>query len=496
MLRDWTSHQDYQKQLCLELLMLSCFDRARMFRMEKTILKFYLLDLDKSYPILSMVYPNIGRPAENQVEILRSLALMLDQDKHSITDWAEEVASDRLLCTIAGFKFGEAPGVGTYYDFIDRLWPESWEVHINRKNSLHPFKEKPRKKLKAGQKMPPKHQGAVKELAELAKDDKLRESRYEIILQKILACVVVDTSAKLGLLGNTEKLSISGDGTAYLSGASHYGTKVCDCKSKGIYKCKCPRKYSDPDATWGWDSYRERYFFGSTLYPVTASDSPNDLPIYLRIAQAQRHDSITTVFALNEVRKMFPQFTITDFIADGAMDNYPTYELCKHWNIKPFIPLNTRTKLNMDKLPAGIIAFDDQNRPICPGTIPYYNWGYCRNKHAVKWRCYFDCKGLDKPCKCSDSSYGRTVYTKVDWDLRIFTPVPRHSEAFKQKLRDRSSSERCNKRIFEDYNIETGKVRSNKHRFMRATLAAINVHLDAWINHTTITLDSLLEAAA
>lgn len=48
------------------------------------------------------------------------------------------------------------------------------------------------------------------------------------------------------------------------------------------------------------------FFYGDTLFSATASDSPYDLPIYLRIAQATRHDSILTIFALSEFRKLYP----------------------------------------------------------------------------------------------------------------------------------------------------------------------------------------------
>ena len=37
------------------------------------------------------------------------------------------------------------------------------------------------------------------------------------------------------------------DGSCYNSGASHFGVKVYDCRRKGIYNCKCSRKYSDPN---------------------------------------------------------------------------------------------------------------------------------------------------------------------------------------------------------------------------------------------------------
>jgi hypothetical protein len=78
-----------------------------------------------------------------------------------------------------------------------------------------------------------------------------------------------------------------------------------------------------------------------------------------------------------------------------------------------------------------------------------------------------------------------------DYDLRLFTPVPRNTEAFKEKFKTRTSVERSNKRILVDYNIEAGKCRSSKQRFVRATLAAINIHLDAWVKHTEFSIIDL-----
>ena len=494
MLRDWKSHETYQKELRMHLAFFSVWDRGKVYRMEKSSLKLYHLNLDKSIPILNKLYPeNKGCPAKNQDGILRSLILMLDQDRHSITNWALDVASDRFLCALCGFKYGEAPNYSSYYNFIDRLWLGSSDISLLYVRQLKAPYRKPSKKLKRNEKLPtqPRHSGAVKKFARLAEDDELPEFRYEMVLQELLARVVVDISAELGLLGNANALSLAGDGSAFYSGASHTGVKVCGCKSEGIFRCNCKRRYSDPDARWGWDSYRERYFYGDTLYALTATDSPNDLPVLLRKAQAPRHDSITTIFALSEARKLYPNMVIKDFVADGAMDNLPTYELCHHWNIRPFIPLDSRSVASIENLPSGIIGFDDQGRPLCHGGIPYENCGYSWPK-GIKGRCYFAVKGLDAPCCCTPSSYGRTVYLKPEWDFRIFTPVPRSSPLFKQKLRDRTSVERTFKRIFEDYHVENGKCRSSKHRFMRATLAAINMHLDAWVDHYALTIDDLL----
>jgi hypothetical protein len=127
----------------------------------------------------------------------------------------------------------------------------------------------------------PKHNGVVKKFAELAIRNELPAYRPERVLQDFFTRCIVDTSLQLGILGNQQAFSVAADGTPFHSGASHYGVKVCKCKFKGIFNCKCPRRYSDPDATWGWDSYREQWFYGDTLFCITASDSPYDLPVYL-----------------------------------------------------------------------------------------------------------------------------------------------------------------------------------------------------------------------
>jgi len=491
MLCHWETHKDYQKMLLLNVIVFSETERSRLVSLDKSLTKLYLLDLDSLLPIIKPLYSDTGRPARNQQGIIRSLVLMLDFNEHSITNWAQKVACDRLLCTACGFEFGEAPLHASYYDFINRIWLASHEEHIKRKLKPKSFYPKPRTKLKAGQKLPPKHAGVNKKLASLAERGKLREERPEKIFQEFLARCIVDTSAEMGILGDVNKFSIAMDGSCYNSGASHTGVKICECKSNGIYNCKCPRRYSDPDARWGWDSYHEQYFYGDTLFNCTASDSPYDLPVYLRIAQAPRHDSILTIFALNEIRKIYPQITFKNFIADGAMDNYPIYRLLHQWNITPFIPLDSNARVDYIKPHPGILRFDE-GHPICMGGFPYKNIGFSFPK-GIKYRCWFDYHGIEKTCKCSDSSYGRTIYIKPDYDLRLFPPVARDTATFKEKFKTRTSVERSNKRILVDYNIEAGRCRSSKQRFARATFAVINIHLDAWVKHMGLSIIDLLK---
>jgi len=185
-----------------------------------------------------------------------------------------------------------------------------YSSQLRKKAKLKCFIPKPKKKLKANQKLPPKHSGVVKRLVNRAIKSKLNSPGPQDILQKLLTRVVVDTSAEMGVLGDLDHFSLAFDGSTFLSGASPYGVKKCKCRSRRIYNCNCPRLFSDPDARWGWGSYRERFFYGDTLFNVTASDSPYDLPILIKLVQANRNDSATTVYALTDIFRLFSRFEV------------------------------------------------------------------------------------------------------------------------------------------------------------------------------------------
>jgi hypothetical protein len=221
----------------------------------------------------------------------------------------------------------------------------------------------------------------------------------EKVLHRILAVSAVIPSAKMGLLGDPKKLTVSGDGSLYATGGSHYGKKICHGKDR----CGCKRRFSDPEANWGWDSYRERWVFGYTAYELTAADGLHDLPIYIGIGQASRHDSVLGLRALSETRNLYPDFAFARFIGDSAHDAYPWYELLHTWKIEAFIDLNARRQ-NQLLLPG--FAVDKDGIPICAGGFPMVNWGYCASRRRIKWRCPYVC-GKVPHCQkqCSPSNF-------------------------------------------------------------------------------------------
>ena len=137
-------------------------------------------------------------------------------------------------------------------------------------------------------------------------------------------------------------VTLSGDGTCVHTHASPYGHKVCGCPDHGQNRCGCPRHYSNPDAHWGWDSDLGTFYFGYTLYMLSYHDSQLgiDLPLHIRFLDAGRHDSVSGIVTLKEFRDLNPAIPIQNLCFDSANDNYPTYHLCKTWDIRPFIDLN------------------------------------------------------------------------------------------------------------------------------------------------------------
>ena len=474
------SNASYQKTVLRELRLLVQTRPDQIREYEDAIAKMLILNLDPLIPIITPYYPPIGRPAEWQVEIFRSLVLM-QHCQVKLDNWVEKLTHNPVLRTIAGLKDGCIPQTASYYDFINRFFPLKERPEVRGKQPKPDKSQQPNN----GEKWQTKHPGIVDKLVEKLIDDEAKfmshlSRRPEKLLQRIFADVAVFSSKELGLI--PDSVNISGDGTCIETGASHYGKAICHCRNNGIYKCDCPRKFSDPNAVWGWDSSKKRWFYGYTGYFISTYniDLKLDLPLYLRLVEASRHDSVSAVFALAEFRELYPNLHINTFISDSASDNYATYKLLNHWNANAVIALNTKNKGNPKYPPA--LKINENGVPICPGNRPMIYNGYCRDRCRFKWRCPRVVGKLatcEQCASCSPSPYGRVIYTKADWDLRLFTRIPRGTDLWKSMMRQRTSSERINDRILLDYGVEESLTRGKKRISFFSFLAGINVHLDA-----------------
>jgi transposase-like protein len=366
------------------------------------------------------------------------------------------------------------PGVGTFYDFFNRLWA-SHEKHLR---AVKRKRRKPKpKKGKKGQKAPTATPGRVERLVgwmmrHSAKKTGLPADKLFTFFQENILRV----SARLGLLGDCSALTAAGDGTPIETAAYARSKSTCDCRAQGLAKCNHHRIYSQHDCDSGWDSSCEKYFHGYHLYMISAADSPYDLPLYPRLQPASRHDAVSLVISSVVFKQRFTLGTVDKMLLDAAHDAEAIYLLLDHQNMEPFIDLNVRSKKNTPAQSNNVIHISPTGIPICPSGNPMKPNGFDKKRHRRKWRC-------SPTCRCSTAKFGRTFYTKTRDDPRLFPKTPRESEHWKLVYKRRSSIERSNKREKIDYKLESGRHRSTMMWYIRIYGIMICQHMDAWYTH-------------
>ena len=230
----------------------------------------------------------------------------------SPSTWVEDYLQDPLgfYATISGFEKGDVPSVGCLYQFISRLMrlPRFCKAHQIR------FKRKRLSKTQKQQlkddktKVTKRHVGIVAKLAKrFGRIDANAQEVYvphdEAIANAILEVCCLSESQRRGLLDKNH-LFVAGDGTKLPVHGNSYGKRVCNCDSKN---CDCKRYYNAPDASIGYDAYRDTYVYSHSLYQLTRVSQSHtyELPTYLLMTTGCRHDSVTASFAMNRMTQRF-----------------------------------------------------------------------------------------------------------------------------------------------------------------------------------------------
>lgn len=478
MLGTWRNNEDYQKFMVNAVNKEFKRNPKAINSYEIAVLKMYYLNLDNIKEDFMPLFSATGKPSNQQPELFRSIVLMSHCKYHGIDEWVAHACATPVLCALIGVTPDNFPGASTHRDFISRLWM------ANKPNRKKKFSAKPKGKH-GKNKLPAKHPGIVAYMVEKALSGAVFKAIPERLLQTIFMKTAVIPSANAGLLGDLKNITASGDGTCVESHASPYGHKTCKCEGS----CNCPRSFADPEAKWGWDSYHEKWFYGYTNYLLSVHNKELklDLPLYIKFVEAGRNDSVSLIAALSHARHLYRDILRFDsLIADAIHDNYPTYNLLKQWNIKPFIALNNRSD---NRLQLADLCLSRNNIPICADGYEMVNWGFEWRKYRIKYRCPL-IVGKVKYCPyhqhCNKSKYGKTVYLRLASDLRLLTPVPRESHEWKEAYKLRTASERLNNRILTDYQLEPPKRYGKMKLASFSFFNAINIHLDALVKFGSV----------
>jgi hypothetical protein len=493
------SHTQYQNfvETFLEKFFIQNNQQITLFERSTIITKIWSVDLTGIVPLIQSTYSksNQGAPPKDAVALLRSLIIMAYCKETSISSWIKTLRSEPFYAILSGFipacyapfkaegiLADQIPGIGTFYDFMDRLIYKDKALY---KSKLRKVKRKPTKKQKKNQKMNNSKSGVVERLVKrvLKYDNSKLCDRIESKMNTILKELFVIPSLSMGILGDPSKLNIAGDGTCMPSQASPYGKKVCDCKLKPGERCDCYRKFTDPSASWGWDSFNEHYYYGHTYHGFTACDSFYSLPIHIKFVSAARHDSVTGVYELKELVDLYPEINFHSVVLDSAYDSNAFYLLCMHYGINPIIDLNSRS--SKPSSGSEFVKLDDKGIPygkICGHQLR--NWGIIRKEYRRKWLFPVQCNHCEKcPIKSN-----KTYYTKTLDNPRYFTPILRGSKQWKSLYKRRSTTERCWDRINNDFHAEKAIIYSVNRRITRVFLGSFCCFIDAWAKEKIVTI--------
>lgn len=389
--------------------------------------RFWNLDLSYTDELMRSRYSVFGPRPRTPSCMQRSYLLSIDFKVTLLTDWAAQLKINPLYAILSGFEVGDTPGVGTFYDFLNRLWDSDSD---NLNPHVRPVKSKEVKK--------PKQKGAKAEYVEKTTVEQLfktlEQKSFSIdehpygSLFRLYQKEFLEQSVKRELI-TPESLAVAGDGTPVMTSHRERRKRICDCAEKGITDCKCDRYFSQPDCDIGWDSSRDCFYHGYDLYMIVASDSDSDLPIFPLLNPASKHDSHGFLETYFRMKSFLPDFHVNKWLLDSAHDAMPYYLYCRKNGISPFIDLNEKRGIKVKYKDDFTIGKDGV--PVCLAGLKMNHDGTEPSKARIKYRCPLASRKNGCSCAhpCSDSKYGRTVHLAMKDNPRLINFPPRDSEA-------------------------------------------------------------------
>ena len=344
--------------------------------------RFWNLDLSFTDEFMRDKYSVFGPKPRTPSCMQRSFLLSIDFKVSSLTDWAAQLKINPLYAILSGFEFGDTPGVGTFYDFLNRLWDSDSD---NLSPHIHPLKAKVKKPKTKGSKAAPVEKVSVEQLLpELENTVFCIEHQPYGSLFQLYKSEFLDQSVSKGLI-TPDSLALAGDGTPVVTSHRERKHRICDCASKGIMDCKCDRCFSQPDCDIGWDSSRDCWYHGYDLYMLVASDSESDLPVFPLLSPASTHDSHGFLHCFFRMKCFLSGYHVTKLLLDSAHDAMPYYEYCRRAHITPFIDLNEKRGI---KLPyKNDFTIGKDGVPVCREGRRMNHDGSEPSKHRIKYRC-------------------------------------------------------------------------------------------------------------
>ncbi len=295
--------------------------------MQDAALTLWVADLDAIAHLVLGGYRGVGRPPRDPAAMFRTWLLATLLKVTSPKAWAAQLATNGILAVLSGFATDDTPAASTLRDFMSRLTCE-----MRRRSRRHRPHRKRGKGPGKGKKQPLRRPDVLWRLqAQLPRFSRGDEGP----LQAILAAIAHGSAAR-GLL-DLDHLAIAGDSTVLAAHAAHFGRRTCSCEP-GV-TCVHPRRFTDGDASWGWDSSRGIWVYGFRYYEITAAGCRHDLPLYVRAVGADRHDGISWLLSYPDFRTAYSDAHVIRAILDSAHDAGAIFDPLEHDGVQAVIDL-------------------------------------------------------------------------------------------------------------------------------------------------------------
>jgi hypothetical protein len=480
----------------------------------KAAVVLYHLDLELARPLLMQGYadnPRGGNPRD-PVLVFRSLLLSILLGVPGINEWVDKLKGSRVLRMLTGISDvrDTGPGVGTHYDWMHRLndgpirrpcrhdkRPSDDERQRSRtpkppKPSTKPRGKESRSQRKRRERERAKKSGVTERLVSALKGSQMMPNPNDLALRLALILLEVGAkpSARRGLLGDVQKLTLGGDASAVHTGGSRHGKRTCRCPKQS--RCDCDRVYSDPDADVGYDSHRDLYYYGHKVTEfVVSTKGGHDLPLALRMDPASTSEFVTALTGFESLRKLLrdhSEWQLEAMTYDAGLDGLEVYRFLLHHDVTPFIPLSRKAPAVHPNHSA--VSLSDRGVPLCPAGkemkligrsgknnqvfgCPAKASKTVRCPHATDQRPDYRCQPLTRT--------GPTVTINSNKNPRLCPPVPRNHPRHNQQMNLRSGCERSFSVKKGPFKLQQARHRRRSFWLIRAHLMAVLQHALAWV---------------
>ena len=429
----------------------------RLWSHQHVALTLWIADLDCIAHILRGCYRGGGRPPRDPAAMFRTWVLATLLGVTSPKRWADLLATDSLLAVLSGFDPDDTPGASTLRDFMTRLTRQ-----MRRRSRYHrPYRARGKGPGK-GKKRPLRRPDLLRRL-------QLQLPRFsrgdEGPLQQMLAAIAHASGAR-GLI-DLANLAVAGDSTVLVAHANHFGHRACSCP-RGT-DCTHRRRFTDGDASWGWDSSRGIWIYGHRYYEFTAAAMRHDLPLYIRAVGADRHDGVSWMLSHTDFQTYYTDAHLIRTILDAAHDAGAIFDQLDRDGLQAIIDLNPA---HHPKVPVRLNA---DGIPLCACGQPMAPDGSSRGR--LKYICPRRRKrrqsGAETPCP-------HAVYLDACDTFRLHPGLARGTEAWRLAYNDRTCTERSHTRKRNDFGQFNCRRRSRPTRAAHYFFAAYAQHFAAW----------------